>query len=129
MAGEVSTLDGGDSYDPDGSPLSYRWTQTAGPRDAQLGTSGSDLQLVPALSGFTFRFTLSVDDGALESAPTEAVVSCVDLGLTSQIVGSAGDLVTISAKRSSFHAATVDVPNGAFAGDTDLVLGEISRPW
>jgi len=70
--GTTAQLDGTSSVDPEGGPLSYEWTQTAGPAVA-LVNAASATPTFTAPGGLTQNTTLSfqliVNDGALASAP------------------------------------------------------------
>lgn len=77
VAGQTVTLDGLGSYDPDGDPLTYRWTLSSTP-------SGSTASLVDpnaAVLSFTadrpgdYVLRLIVNDGWTDSAADTAVVS------------------------------------------------------
>ena len=68
------TLDGSQSYDPEGMPLSYRWTQTSG-----WSVPLSDPQAVnPAFSlpwPGTYIFQLVVNDGIQDSQPAFVTIT------------------------------------------------------
>jgi hypothetical protein len=66
--GDWVILDGQASYDPDGDPLGYQWTQTAG---AQVSLDDPDAQVIGfyAVTEGVLRFQLVVQDGELTSAP------------------------------------------------------------
>ncbi len=74
-AGEMVTLDGSASYDPNGGPLIYHWTQIGGPVTVTL----SDASIVSPTFTVTetgiFTFTLTVTDtGGLSASDTTDVV-------------------------------------------------------
>lgn len=76
------TLDGSRSYDRQQLPLSYAWTQIAGPAvtlsGAESATPTFDAPIVPA-SGGTLVFRLSVANGMLTSGPDEVIVSVANV--------------------------------------------------
>jgi len=65
-AGDAVTLDGSGSLDLDGDPLSYAWSQTAGPAVALAGASTAmPTFTAPAVAvNTTLTFQLSVSDGS-----------------------------------------------------------------
>jgi hypothetical protein len=66
--GAPVTLDGTGSYDPDGDPLDYQWTQTGGVQ-VMLEGSGTAVATFHAVSEGVLRFELVVNDGELVSDP------------------------------------------------------------
>jgi hypothetical protein len=66
--GDPVTLDGTASYDPDGDPLAYQWTQSGG---VQVMLEGADAAAANfhAVSEGVFLFDLVVSDGELASDP------------------------------------------------------------
>jgi hypothetical protein len=64
-------LDGTGSSDPDGgpSPLSFAWTQTAGPAVTLSGAATAQATFTPTVAG-TYTFRLLVSDGAAEDDDT-----------------------------------------------------------
>jgi len=76
--GVVATLDGSNSYDPEGdTPLGYAWTQLTGP---MVTLTPSNAVLSPAFTaplgvGTMLTFELVVDDGREFSAPDDVVIT------------------------------------------------------
>jgi hypothetical protein len=74
--GDPVTLDGSASYDPDGDPLAFQWTQTGGVQ-VMLEHADAAVATFHAVSEGVFRFDLVVNDGELASnpAPFEVTVN------------------------------------------------------
>ena len=79
--GAVATLDGGNSFDPEGdTPLFYTWNQTEGP---PVTLQPSDSVASPTFTaplgvGTLLTFELSVDDGKEVGAPDSVTVEVVE---------------------------------------------------
>lgn len=105
-AGATATLDGGGSSDPDGDPLTFRWTLDTAP-------SGSAAALVDP-TGRTPRLTLdkpglyivalTVNDGAADSAPDYVILATLNTRPAADAgpdrAGSAGETVTLDGAAS-----------------------------
>jgi hypothetical protein len=76
FAGTIVRLDGSSSSDPDNgpAPLSFRWTQTAGPAVALTGADTATPTFQPRSIG-AYTFELVVNDGLANSAPDHVTVT------------------------------------------------------
>jgi len=72
--GETVTLDGRDSYDPDGDNISYIWSQVSGTRVSVVGSNTAAPTFIPTEAG-TYVFELRVYDGTDTSSPDSVTVS------------------------------------------------------
>jgi hypothetical protein len=107
LAGATVQLDGSASTDPDGNPLTYRWTLLAKPigSHAQLsGPASARPSFVADLTG-TYTAALVVNDGALDS--TTGLVS-VTAGL-----GNVAPVARVGVDQTTIPGATVNVDGSA----------------
>jgi glucose/arabinose dehydrogenase len=114
--GTTVTLDGGGSFDGNGDPLGYAWTQSAGPAVALSGAATAHPTFsAPAVGTPTpLTFSLTVDDGKA-SSPSDTVVVTV-LPAPGPNVSAAGRII-----------AKVTAPIGS--GNHDLeVIRDGDRP-
>ena len=72
-------LDGHESKDPDGDPLTYRWEQVSGPPVKILRSTKVKAMVRPKEPG-TYVFRLIVNDGQADSAPATVTVEMTDPG-------------------------------------------------
>lgn len=80
FVGAAAVLDGSASSDPDGDPITYRWTLAQRPAGSQAALAGP-ATLHPALAiDKPGRYTaqLIVNDGRLDSAPASVTISTVN---------------------------------------------------
>jgi predicted secreted protein len=80
--GSVVRLNGAASGDPDGDPLSYRWTQVSGPTVALSDpNSPTPTFAAPPVNsgGMTLGFELVVDDGLASSEPAPVTVTVLNI--------------------------------------------------
>src|SRR5579863_443154 len=69
------TLDGDSSSDPDGSIVSYSWTQIAGPIQSEISNSSKPSSTVYFLAPGNFLFELNVtDNGGLSAKDTVQII-------------------------------------------------------
>ncbi len=115
-------LDGSQSSDPDGDPITYSWTLTppAGSAAALDEPTSETPSFTPDVAG-QYTVALVVNDGKDDSAADGATITAED-NTVSQTVGAAGGNIA-----SSDGLLTLTVPAGALTGDTELSITPVSE--
>jgi hypothetical protein len=139
MAGQAVTLNGSGSYDPEGLTITYLWTFVQVPAGSTV-TNGSlsnrtsaQPEFTPDVKG-TYKLRLIVNDGALNSAPDEVVITAT--GPNEAPVADAGkdrnamtgQVFTLNGSKSydpegdriTFLWRFVEVPAGSSVADSSL---------
>jgi cysteine-rich repeat protein len=132
--GAPVTLDGRTSHDPEGQPLTYKWTQLQGPAVGAL--PGATPSFTAPAPPATLIFSLVVNDGSLNSVPDQVQVDVVqtpagcgngvrvapeqcDDGNNTNLDGCSASCRFEQSQRVTFldlTTATTACPNDAFGG-------------
>jgi formylglycine-generating enzyme required for sulfatase activity len=126
-------LDGTESSDPDGDPLSFDWQQVSGPAVLLHGAdiSTSHFSALPVASQTELVFELVVSDGLLDSSPVPTTVRLFPVAQpplpTPDPADAIPEFVIVAAPGNPtdvetgfgavdevYEAGTVEVPNGAY---------------
>jgi streptogramin lyase len=146
ITGQVVTLDGSESFDPEGAMITFLWTFVEVPAGSSV-TDGSlsDVtsakpEFIPDVNGI-YRLQLIVNDGALNSGPDEVVIT----GTTPNVAPNAnagpdqnvftGTIVQLDGNRStdpdhgpeplSYLWSFILKPAGSLLTDNDIVNRDI----
>jgi hypothetical protein len=115
VLGNMVSLDGSGSYDPDGDPINYNWVQISGPAVALSDPTIAQPTFNPASPG-NYEFELTVDDNLLFSAPDAVVINVINRDAPQAIadlqIDISGDNIVLS-----WSAVTTDI--GGFPTDID----------
>ena len=128
--GQLATLDGGGSFDPDGDALTFAWTvvkRPAGSTAALLSASTATPSLRPDVAGL-YRIELIVTDGVLQGDPSPVDVTAmgvppaISLTISDPVAG-----VTISADRVTVRGTIAGPANVGVSvnGVTAVVSGHV----
>lgn len=112
--GAVVTLNGTGSSDPDGNPLTFSWTQTAGPTVTLSNpASATPTFTAPQVSTSTvLTFQLVVNDGSLSSAPDTVNITVLDTACGVDFSGTFSKLTRKTSKGKDTLSFTLAIFNG-----------------
>ena len=98
-----ATLNGGASYDADGSIVSYSWSKISGPSSHTLGTPNANTSTVSNLTQGTYVFRLTVTDNSGAAASDDVSIVVNPAPAANQLpVANAGNDATITLPSNSF---------------------------
>lgn len=133
-SGQMVTLDGSGSNDPDGDKLSYHWEQVEGPNIALSTDSAATLIFVaPVVSQPTlFTFQLTVDDGELSNIASASIQIKPNDDSPSVVIDDSWDIKTGKnsadmVENYSFEAISIDLNSMTVTSNSStLIVGSKS---
>ncbi len=127
--GDTFSLDGRNSHDPEGAPLTYHWTIVSGPAGAQLINATSAQPQLQTTAAGTWGLSLIVNDGVSDSAPdqvqvTAAALPTLSIADASNAEGNSGTTnlvfqVTLSAAINRAVSVAFATAGGTATADSD----------
>ncbi len=118
------TLDGSRSTDPDGTVVSWAWTQTSGPAVALTGAGTAKPTFTPTeTGGYVFSLVVT-DDKGTASAPVTVTVTAVDAPIVVANIAAKG-----SATASSQNTATGQTAAKAVDGVAQGYPADYTKEW
>ena len=117
------TLEGSASSDPDGDPLSYAWTQTAGPTVTLSSASAAKPSFSAPASATSLTFQLVVSDGKLSSSPASVTITVQASGSDTNIASLA--TATASSQTTSTGQTAAKAIDGVVGG----YPGDYTKEW
>jgi RHS repeat-associated protein len=131
--GQLVTLNGTLSSDPEGSPLTFQWTILSQPGGSNITLTGATTAtptFTPQVFG-SYAFQLVVNDGQFNSAPSTAAVSVVNVGPTANDISATTNEdtpvnITITATDIDSASLTFTVVSGPSHGTLSASSGTMS---
>lgn len=121
FTGSAITLDGSGSSDPNGDPLTYKWTA---PPSVTLANPSSAKPSFTVADAGQYTFTLVVNDGSLDSAADSVVVT-----VSKPSTSSTNLARSATATASSQNTTTGQTAAKAIDGVRDGYPGDYTKEW
>jgi chitinase len=133
--GQTVQLNGAGSTDPDGNPLTYRWTQISGPAATLLNpTSITPSFVAPNVSGTqNLVFQLIVNDGTVDSVADTVVIAVRAVGtvtIVQRVVGADGvfsftsDIISLTGTIATSSGIGQRVASAVNAGTHSVIASD-----
>ncbi|HEY7165683.1 MAG TPA: tandem-95 repeat protein [Candidatus Binatia bacterium] len=131
--GQLVTLNGTLSRDPEGAPLTYQWTILSQPGASNITLTGATTarpSFTPQIFG-SYAFQLVVNDGQFNSAPSTAAVSVVNVGPKANDLSVTTNedvpaIVTLTATDIDAASLTFAVVSGPSHGTLTVTAGTMA---
>ncbi len=111
------TVDGSNSYDPDGTIVGYNWSQLSGPSTASITAAGSAKTTITGLQQGQYTFQLTVTDNQGGTGTRQIIVSVYPAAANEPPVANAGpnQSITLPANSVTLNGTASYDPDGTIA--------------